>query len=116
VNNEKVKNVSPFSKQTAADIFYNPVPVQCAVPSVEKTRELVNEFWKEEKDSITTEDILIKLTKTCPDKLNTVITNVTNDEKIQRGLSFMGEGKAKKLALESIVLTEFKKAYPEIVI
>ncbi|MEQ8223906.1 MAG: hypothetical protein ABRQ37_16440 [Candidatus Eremiobacterota bacterium] len=116
VNNEKVKNVSPFSKQTAADAFYNPVSVQCAVPSVEKTRELVNEFWKEEKDSITTEEILTTLTKTCPDKLSAVVTNVNNDKKIQKGLSFMIEGEAKKIALENIILTEFKKTYPEIVI
>ena len=59
---------------------------------------------------------MIKLTKTCPNKLNTVITDVTNDEKIQRGLSFMGEGEAKKLALGNIILTEFKKRYPDIVI
>lgn len=115
VNNEQVKNVSPLN-QTAHSAFNNSVPAQCAAPSVEKTRKYVNEFWKEEKDSITTEEILTTLTKTCPDKLNTVITNVTNDEKIQRGLSFMVEGEAKKLALGSIILAEFKKTYPGIVV
>ncbi len=114
VNNEQVKNVSPLN-QTAPNAFNNSAPAHCAAPSVEKTRKYVNEFWKEEKDSITTEEILTTLTKTCPDKLNTVITNITNDEKIQRGLSFMVEGEAKKLALGSIILAEFKKAYPGIV-
>jgi len=115
VNNEKIKNVSPFN-QTAPNAFNNSVTVQCAAPSVEKTRKYVNEFWKEEKDSITTEEILTTLTKTCPDKLYAVVTNVNNDKKIQKGLSFMMEGEAKKIALENIILTEFKKAYPEIVI
>jgi hypothetical protein len=48
--------------------------------------------------------------------LYAVVTNVNNDKKIQKGLSFMMEGEAKKIALENIILTEFKKAYPEIVI
>ena len=115
VNNEKVKNGSPLN-QTAPSAFNNSAPAQCATPSVEKTRRYVNEFWKEERNSITTEEVLMKLTKTCPNKLNTVITNVTNDEKIQRGLSFMVEGEAKKLALGSIILAEFKKEYPGIVV
>ncbi|MEQ8223956.1 MAG: hypothetical protein ABRQ37_16690, partial [Candidatus Eremiobacterota bacterium] len=88
-----------------------------AVPSVEKTRKAAEEFWKEEKDSITAEEILTTLTKTCPDKLYTVIQDVNNDRKIQRGLSFMPEeGEARKLALENIILSEFKKKHPEIVI
>jgi len=117
-NNEKIKTTSEFvtsSTVTQVSPVVRP-SIASGAPSVEKTRRYVNEFWKEERDSITTEEVLIKLTKTCPDKLNTVITNVTNDKKIQRGLSFMGEGEAKKLALGSIILAEFKKAYPGIVI
>jgi hypothetical protein len=117
-NNEKIKTTSEFvTSSTGTQV--SPVvrqAVASAAPSVEKTRRYVNEFWKEEKNSIPVEEVLRKLTKTCPDKLNTVITNVSNDEKIQRGLSFMVEGEAKKLALGSIVLAEFKKAYPGIVV
>jgi hypothetical protein len=117
-NNEKIKTTSEFVTSSTV-MQVSPVvrpSIASGAPSVEKTRRYVNEFWKEERDSITTEEVLIKLTKTCPDKLNTVITNVTNDKKIQIGLSFMGEGEAKKLALGSIILAEFKKAYPGIVI
>jgi hypothetical protein len=86
-----------------------------AVPSVEKTRRAAEEFWKEERTSIPAEEVLKKLTKTCPDRLYAVIQDVNNDKKIQKGLSFMVEGEAKKLALENIILSEFKKRYPEII-
>jgi len=86
------------------------------VATVEKTRKAVNEFWKEERNTISAEEVLIKLTKTCPDKVCTVVTDVNNNEKIQKGLSFMVEGEAKKLAQENIILSEFKKKFPEIVV
>ena len=109
-------------KEVSVETLFKPIPAStcehsvCVVPSVEKTRRAVNEFWKEEKTAIPAEEVLRTLTKTCPDKLYTVITDVNNDKKIQKGLSFMMEGEAKKIALENIILTEFKKAYPEIVI
>ncbi len=88
-----------------------------AVPSVEKTRRVVNEFWKEEKNTPSTEEVLRTLSKTCPEKLFSVMQEVDKNEKIQRGLSFMPEqGEAKKLALENIILSEFKKRYPDIIV
>jgi hypothetical protein len=84
---------------------------------VQKTRRAVEEFWKEERTAIPTEEVLRTLSKTCPDKLYAVITDVNSDKKIQRGLSFMPEdGEARKLALENIILSEFKKRYPDIIV
>lgn len=110
----KEVSLENLSKPVSASVCEHSV---CAVPSVEKTRRAVNEFWKEERSTPSTEEVLRKLTKTCPDKLFAVMQEVDKNEKIQRGLSFMPEqGEARKLALENIILSEFKKRYPEIIV
>ena len=109
-------------KEVSLETLFKPVPASTCehsvsvVPSVEKTRRAAEEFWKEEKTAISAEEVLTTLSKTCPEKLYAIIQDVNNDRKIQRGLSFMVEGEAKKLALGSIILTEFKKTYPGIVV
>jgi hypothetical protein len=94
-------NASSLHKSTSAALPIKPV----------KRPDCLS--WKED---LCAKEIIEKLSKVCPEKLYTVIMSVENNEKTQKGLALMPEGIMKNMAIENIVLSEFKKRFPEIIV
>jgi len=110
-NNEKIKTTSKFvtsSIGTHIPSLVRPVIAQgAAAPQVKIKKQ---EEIKQEIPEV----ILSRIQISKPDEMWQVISDVNNDAKVQKSLTFFESDEMKKHVLINHYITEFKKRYPEL--